>query len=78
MTEIEETGVEEIEFSEVGGLADDEIEDLAKDDPKLLFEAVLDTIDRLDDSDADAGTAPGQLDKSKMVTKPDPARLKAL
>lgn len=55
---IEDLDGADIEFSETFSLGDDEIEDLAKDDPELHVEVDFGGPDRLDDSDDEVDTAP--------------------
>jgi hypothetical protein len=64
--------LEDIEFVEVGGLTDEDIEDLAADDPELLTEVDFgENGNDLDDSDAEVDEAPLSAAKEFLVTERD-------
>lgn len=64
--------LEDIEFEEVGGLTDDEIEDLTATDPELSTEVDFGLFGNdLDDSDSEVDEAPPSADKELLVAIPD-------
>lgn len=64
--------LEDIEFVEVGGLTDEDIEDLTADDPELLTEVDFgENGNDLDDSDSEVDEPPLSAAKEFLVTERD-------